>query len=352
MHAPGALEAAPGAGTLEAAAWPEVAQPLAAAAPPAPEGPDAWGDWRRIPDATSGKCYYYNAATAETTWTQPQGWGSALAPALAGWFYRDLSGDVQGPFDMAQLRAWRGALPMELQVWWSDGSAAPGPAAVAPLAQVLGDGELLALLRAGQLPLPPRATAAQADQLLAEAAAVADAQGTAWWEAQERDEAAAPPDAAAADAGDAGGADDEDGEGGGGGGFCVGELAAAALAGLPPEERSRVLAGGGADEPRRREPAAPVEYESAPVLNKLTGRLTSSTELRGEDALAAKRGASGAIEYFSAQMDQFCDTTKLESWLTAMKARKHEKLPPAVLKALKERRAAAKRKANTAWLRD
>jgi hypothetical protein len=306
-------------------------------------GPDAWGDWRRVRDASGGGHYYYNTVSAETTWTQPRGWGSALAGGVPGWFYRDLFGAAQGPFELAHLAGWRGVLPLELTVWWSDGAGTA--AAVTPLAHVLGDADLLALLHSGGLPLPRNATAAQVEQALAAAAHAVDAEGSAWWEAQaaaqEREEAAAA----------AGQEDGEDGDADGGGGISFAELAAASLAGLPPEERSRVLAGGGAgeDAPRRAPAAVQDDYDSAPVMNKLTGRLTSSGQLRGEDALAAKRGA--APEYFSAQMDYHCDTTKLEAWLLEMKARKHEKLPPAVIKALKERRAARK-KANLGWLRD
>ncbi len=299
-------------------------------------------------DAAGGGHYYYNSVTAETTWTQPPGWGAALPAAQAGWHYRDLQGAVQGPFELAQLTAWRSALPMELQVWWTDGGGgAGGPAAVAPLAAALGDGELLTLLRTGQLPLPANATAAQVEAALAAAAAAADAQGNAWWDAQlaAQEQEAAAQAAAAAAAAEAG----EEPPVEEGGGFSFAELAAASLAGLPPDERSRVLAGGGSGEPPRR--AAPVqdEYDSAPVLNRMTGRLTSSVQLRGDDFLAAKLGA--APEYFSAQMDAHCDTTKLEAWLQGVAERKHEKLPTAVWKALKERRAEKKKKVPT-WLRD
>jgi hypothetical protein len=343
------LSAAPGAlcasGVLLVAPEAAAAPPSATAAPAEPDGPDAWGDWRRVRDASGGGHYFYNTVSAETTWTQPAGWGSALAPAAPGYFYRDLSGTAQGPFELAHIAAWRGVLPLELPVWWSDGAGSA--AAVTPLAHVLGDTELLSLLHGGGLPLPRNATAAQVEQALAAAAATVDAEDSAWWEAQA---AAAEPEEAAAAAGREDGGDDDDGAGGGGG-ISFAELAAASLAGLPPEERSRVLAGGGAgeDAPRRAHAAVQDDYDSAPVMNKLTGRLTASGQLRGEDALAAKRGA--APEYFSAQMDYHCDTTKLEAWLLDMKARKHEKLPPAVIKALKERKAARK-KANLGWLRD
>ncbi len=330
---------AQGAGSLLMA--PQAAVPAAAAAP-APEpaalsGPDAWGDWRRVVDPSNGKPYFYNAATAETTWTQPQGWGTqAPASALpAGFCYRDLSGVVQGPFSLEQLAAWRSALPLELPVWWSGGGAAAGVAATVPLAQALGDGELLARLRSGDLQLPANATAAQVEAAVA-AERAAEAEVTAWFEAQQ-----AIQDAAA-------GAEPADGEETGGCSFS--ELAAAALAGLPAEERLRVLSGAADPEPRPR--AAPrEEYESVPVLNKLTGRLTSSTELHGEEALAARRGVTSST-YFDPQMTHYLDVNKLEEFLQRRKEEKGKPMPPAVWKALRERREAGKKKAQQGWLRD
>ena len=330
---------AQGAGSLLAA-------PEPAAAAPAPEpvaaplsGPDAWGDWRRILDPANGKPYFYNAATAETTWTQPQGWGTH-APASAlppGFFYRDLSGVVQGPFSLEQLAAWRSALPLELQVWWSGGGAAAGVAATVPLAQALGDGELLARLRSGELQLPANATAAQVEAAVA-AEQAAEAEMAAWFEAQQAiQDAAAGAEAAAGEET--------------GGGCSFSELAAAAMAGLPAEERQRMLSGAAAEAAPRRAAQPRDEYDSVPVLNKLTGRLTSSSELHGEEALAARRGVTSST-YFDPQLTHYLDVNKLEEFLQRRKELKGKPLPPEVWKQLRDRREAkAKARANS-WLRD
>lgn len=326
-----ALEApAPAPLAETAAAVPVACLP---AAPEAEEGPPSWGEWRRTRDPSSGKCYYYHSGTGETTWTQPGGWGLAVAPpapqqpAVPGYMYTDIQGVTQGPFQQAQLVAWRGMLPMELRVWWSDGRGGAGPPS--PLAVLLGDADLLALLRSGQLPLPDGATAQQAEQVVAAAEAATDAAGGEdWWAAQQ----------AAQEQGD-----------GDQGGLSFAELAQAALAGLPEEERARVLAG---DSGETRPHQAPPEdaYASAPVLNRMTGRVTQASALRGEDALAA--GKSVSREYYSIQLDHHMDVSKLDDWIAQMQARKGEKMAPAVWKVLKERRLAKKKEMGTKWLRD
>ncbi len=337
IEAPPPEPAAPAA-TVNPAAATAPAQPVTA--PPADDdGPDAWADWRRTRDPSSGKCYYYNSRTSETTWTQPADWGRALPAVASGFYYADLQGATQGPFQAAQLAAWRGMLPMELPVWHVDDA---GQAyAAAPLAQVVGDLALLTQLRSGQLSLPPNATAAQVETALAaQAQAQAASPGKhavweddAWWAAQQAAQ------------------DGEAPEEGAGSGLSFAELAAASLAGLPEEERARVLAGGSVEATApRRTPDPADEYASAPVLNRLTGRVTSASALRGEDALAATKDVSR--EYFSAQLAHHMDVNTLDAWLADMQARKHEKLPPAVWKQLKERRLEKKRKLNNAWLRD
>ena len=330
--------AAQGAGSLLMA--PEPAAPAPAPEPAAAplSGPDAWGDWQRVLDPANGKPYFYNRLTAETTWTQPLGWGTqAPASAMpAGFYYRDLSGVVQGPFSLEQLAAWRSALPLELQVWWSGAAGAAAGVETVPLAQVLGDSALLARLRSGELQLPANATAAQVEA--AEAAEQQrEAEMAAWFEQQQSIQDAAAS-AEAADGDEAGGC-------------SFSELAAAALAGLPAEERVRLMSGAAPDAVPRSSAPVRDEYDSVPVLNKMTGRLTSSSELHGEQALAARRGVTSTT-YFDPQMTHYLDVNKLEEFLQQRKQQKGKPLPPAVWKQLKERREKGKMKANFGWLRD
>ena len=206
--------------------------------------------WEAATDLNSGQTYWFNRALGESRWDPPPGWGApseawaagaaadpaALAAAAAppagdplprgpGYYYQDAYGAEQGPFSKEQLAQWRGLLPMDLRVWYSQGdseapaagaAAGQGGAAAGPsgqggrhprmeLALLLGDGALLARWREDN----PQ-----------------QAQGAA---------AFAAPTAAAyeADVGPAGG-------GGGGGGAS--QYAAAALAGLPPEDEAVQLA--------------------------------------------------------------------------------------------------------------
>jgi len=49
---------------------PNTAQPSSPAAPP-PASPGSSGEWAEKVDPRSGRPYYYNRATKETTWTKP-----------------------------------------------------------------------------------------------------------------------------------------------------------------------------------------------------------------------------------------------------------------------------------------
>jgi hypothetical protein len=153
-----------------------------------PSGPDTWGSWHRVFDASSGRWYYHNTSTLVVSWECPAGWGTTetqqASGGAGGWFYADLQGVTQGPFSTEQLTGWRAVLPLELRVWHqAEGSAA---AQAVPLAQVTGDVQLLTLLRSGQLPLPPNATAAHAEAVLSATEAAANAAGgDTWWAAHE-----------------------------------------------------------------------------------------------------------------------------------------------------------------------
>ena len=307
--------------------------------PEPPSGPDTWGDWRRVLDGASGRCYYHNTSTQVVTWELPAGWGretqpahttSAAPGASGGWFYSDLQGSTQGPFSTEQLAGWRGVLPLELRVWHQAADAAA--TAAVPLAQVTGDVQLLTLLRSGQLPLPPNATAAHAEAVLAATEAAANAAGgDAWWAAHEAAQSGgAPP----------------------GDGVCnslFSELAEASLAGMPEDVRARVLAGDSG------EAAAPSRgggheelYSMRSVVNTGTGRVTLKPEVGFEEAIADARGAPR--EYVTAQLAHHMDVGTLNEWLS--QRMEHKKtLPPEVWKVLKQRREEKKRK-NSAWLRD
>ena len=304
-----------------------------------PSGPDTWGNWHRVFDASSGRWYYHNTGTQVVTWECPAGWGTetqqsppsaAQAPG-SGWYYADLQGATQGPFSAEQLTGWRGVLPLELRVWHqAEGSAS---AQAVPLAQVTGDMQLLTLLRSGQLPLPPNATASHAEAVLAATEAAANAAGgDAWWAAHE-----------AAQSG--GGA--PSGEGAPSSLFS--ELAAASLAGMPEDVRARVLAGdSGEVEAPSRVDRRDEMYAMQSVVNTVTGRVTLKPEVGYEDAIADARGAPR--EYVTAQLAHHMDVGKLNEWL--QQRMEHKKpVPEAVWKVLKERRIEKKKK-NNAWLRD
>jgi hypothetical protein len=91
-------------------------------------------------------------------------------------------------------------------------------------------------------------------------------------------------------------------------------------------------------------------YDSMPILNKMTGRVTSGAALRGEDAQAEGKGV--AREYYSAQLEHHMDVRQLNAWLEAAGERKGQPLPPKVWKELKRLRDEKKKKAQLKWLRD
>jgi len=298
-------------------------------------GPDTWGNWRRLLDATSGRAYYHDASTSVVCWERPAGWGTAVP--RGGWWYTDLQDVKQGPFSQLQLSAWRGVLSMNLSVWWQEDAATSDmEAAKLPLAHVTGDMQLLQLVQSGQLSLPANATACQAEAMLAAAEAAADAHGDAWWAQQQQaaqDEAgsaavAAPAASSFAD-----------------------ELAQAALEGLPADVRARVLAGDTGEAPTCDSGTAHAPYEMRGVMNKRTGRVTLAPDVDYEAAIADKKGAPR--EYVTAQLAHHMDVGTLNEWLEqrSMHQQAQKPLPPAVWQALKQRRLEKKRQGN-AWLRD
>ncbi|PRW59368.1 rho GTPase-activating 27 isoform X6 [Chlorella sorokiniana] len=132
--------------------------------------------WEEAVDLNSGHRYWFNRATGVSQWHPPAGWaaaapGSAPTPAAGeagaaqppttqqqqpqqppaspaytpGYYYRDVAGQVQGPFTLEQLRGWRGSLPMDLPVLQltepqPEKQAASG-AASPPAGQAGGQGE-------------------------------------------------------------------------------------------------------------------------------------------------------------------------------------------------------------------
>lgn len=298
---------------------------------PAPEL-NVWGQWRRAIDPATGSQYFYHVSGI-TSWTPPEGWGGAVQDSTpstqethqpAGFMYRDVSSVAQGPFTRAQLAAWRSVLPLELRVWPSTGSATtPSDENTQTLAEFLGDDSLLSLLRSGQLPLPHDASAAAVEAVLSAAVAAVDEGGQGFWEQNEEDRAE------------------------GGTGLSFTDLAAASLAGLPPDERAAALV------PPKSSPKR--AYDSAPILNKRTGRLTRNGEGidAREEAAALARGANPS--YFSSRLDAYCDTTKLEAWLKDVSTNKGQTMKANSLmwRALRDRKLALKKSLQKqSWLRD
>eukprot|EP00198_Chlamydomonas_reinhardtii_P008960 XP_001698297.1 predicted protein [Chlamydomonas reinhardtii] len=97
--------------------------------------------WEASYDEHHQAWYYYNRSTGETSWTPPPAAYSshhtasaqaadtaATATAQRGWYYRDRSGVLHGPFGQDHLHAWRNYLPMDLLVWYVElgGAGAAG----------------------------------------------------------------------------------------------------------------------------------------------------------------------------------------------------------------------------------
>ena len=113
--------------------------------------------WAAAYDHNSQAWYYYNLVTGDRSWEPPAGWVSTGAaegaaaevhqapsgggrdpaaqdysynvpltgpPGFPGYYYTDANGIDQGPFTKEQLIAWRGSLPMDLQVWYQDDKGA------------------------------------------------------------------------------------------------------------------------------------------------------------------------------------------------------------------------------------
>ena len=175
--------AAPGVAAAAAAANPDVQpEPAATAA-----GPLVMHQWESAVDLNSGATYWFNRATGERQWHPPPGWaapaageaggaqpaavqqqqkqqqphsgappdGQAYAPGL---YYYDVAQQLQGPFELEQLRQWRAMLPLDLPVLRLAEAQPASGAAVSSgeaggssgsqweqhvLADLLGDGELL-----------------------------------------------------------------------------------------------------------------------------------------------------------------------------------------------------------------
>ena len=133
------------------------------------------------------------------------------------------------------------------------------------------------------------------------------------------------------------------------------ELAEASLAGLPAEERAAQLSGaaggGGASVPSR---PSYDDYESVPVLNRMTGRVTAGGPgvLFGEDKMAEGKGLSR--DYYAPILEHHMDVRALEAWLEERAATggKGPQLPQGAWKVLKARRVAKKKEMSQKWLRD
>eukprot|EP00887_Chlorella_sp_A99_P000863 scaffold5.g863.t1 len=114
--------------------------------------PDDW-----VPDGRAAGASTAAAAAALPPEAAPDAGAALPASATAsapgpgpGYWYRDAWGLEQGPYSAEQLAGWRGHLPMDLPLWAAAGPGRPTAAeraAPVPLAQLTGDGELLARWR-------------------------------------------------------------------------------------------------------------------------------------------------------------------------------------------------------------
>jgi len=228
-------------------------------------------------------------------------------PERKSWHYEDDYGNWQGPFTAAQLMMWRSMLPMELRLMESGDSKAE-----TTLAEVLGDTPLLAQCAALGVVLPPRSTAAHAQEALRVARSLG----------YSADAPMRPPES------------EEEPQN---------DWAKAVMAGLPPERA--IMSGADPAEVARKvleKRAADLEasYSSAAVYNKFLHRITDASTI-----------AKPTSVYGSIGLDNYVDTNTLDAALHEMKNRKAVKLTRKQIEALKERKRKLKDKFNNEWLR-
>ena len=319
--------------------------------------------WVQSYDAESDEFYYFHSETQETSWDRPTGvkivpdevaaeklakdeakakalekkarerafaearedaevTGDALdalkkhtsvdiasikLPEKKSWHYEDDYGNWQGPFTAAQLMMWRSMLPMELRLVESGDSRSE-----TTLAEVLGDTPLFAQCAALGVVLPPRSTAAHAQEALRAARSLGYSEHAPM----------RPPETEEAPQND---------------------WARAVMAGLPPERA--IMSGADPAEVARKvleKRAADLEasYGSAAVYNKFLHRITDASTI-----------ARPTSVYGSIGLDNYVDTNTLDAALHEMKNRKAVKLTRKQIEALKERKRKLKDKFNNEWLR-
>ena len=232
-------------------------------------------------------------------------------PGAKSWYYEDDSGQWQGPFTAAQLMAWRSMLPMELRLFEHDDEEAE-----CTLADVLGDAPLVAQCAALGVVLPPRATAAHAQQALREA----------------RSGGVVPEYEAD---GDVDGAEAAEAP--------KSEWERAVLDGLPPEQA--IMRGADPAEIARqvieqRVAAQEASYGASGVYNKFLHKITDASTI-----------AKPTSVYENIGLDRYVDTRTLDDALHAMKNRKVVKLTKKQIEILKRRKAQIKDRINNEWLR-
>lgn len=345
--------------------------------------------WQTAFDSARGHHYYFNLALGKSQWTHPgldaegnaaegatgppstsdaetvpstaaqptQGESSTQASEdKGGWYYRDFFGLTQGPFTQEQLQSWRGQLPMDLLVWFTEPSSAEGEQepGVGPsseddmpaieLAELIGDGHLLADWRSkcpvqDQTQAPP-ATVWQ--QWLASEGAEQDASGSGISYAEAalaglpaHDEAVIISQLASA-----AGKTLED----------VMDFIYNAAQRQPQAPPTINLDEPEAPPPEPEDPSGAVvppptydysNYEFTAIKDKMRGKI--KTVLPGD------QGPGGAATLYQ-ELKNWCDPVELEKALQAMSARKGMKVPPNVWKKLKERKLQMKKKLRAQWM--
>ena len=63
-------------------------------------------EWDEVADKASGKTYWFNAATGESTWTRPGSGGAGAPSAGLQYEYLDSNGGLQGPYSDTEMRNW------------------------------------------------------------------------------------------------------------------------------------------------------------------------------------------------------------------------------------------------------
>lgn len=220
--------------------------------------------WTLVKDSSSGNNFYFNTRTGEKVWAHKSaGEQEGVAqqgnvhhaarqdgaqddmveeagsrPGARAYRYVDANGQMQGPFSKIQLLQWRHRMPLEAQIFVGRAMHRE------TVASVLGDNELLGILRSGRVDLTRSASATQVEEQLRTPPELVDPQK------QKRKRSDELPSVQSFDS-------------------TASSLASAVLEGLPKDETAENTSSYAEE----RELPSYTEFTMAPKLNAMTGRI-------------------------------------------------------------------------------